>query len=137
MADPIQLSREIPAPPNVVFNYWIEPRRMKQWLFKSATNEIRDVINEPRVGGRFSILAWSEGERIDHYGVYEEIQRPHLLEFSLQVPKHFSGVTRVKVAIAPTAGGSMLTFTQTGVPREVTEAPWRAMLETLARVAAG
>jgi hypothetical protein len=54
--------------------------------------------------------------------------------FTLEVRKHFPGVTCVAIDIVPNAEGCELTLTQTGVEREITEATWRAMLNQLAEV---
>lgn len=74
------------------------------------------------------------GEDIDHFGEYQQIERPNCLVFTLEVPWHFPGVTRVSVEISPVPGGCVMRFTQTGVKPEVTEGSWREMFTTLATV---
>jgi uncharacterized protein YndB with AHSA1/START domain len=131
---PVRITHDFECSPEVIFNFWVDPARMKRWLFLGPTSEIREVLNEPRAGGRFSIRERNQGETIDHFGVYEEVERPRLLEFTLHVPQHFSGVTKVRIELAPAANGCRMIFTQTGVAAEVTEGPWRMMFDTLARV---
>jgi uncharacterized protein YndB with AHSA1/START domain len=133
---PVRVTRDFEVAPEVIFNFWIDPARMKRWLFIGPGSEIREVLNEPRPGGRFSIRERNQGKIIDHYGQYVEVERPRLLEFTLLVPDHFSGLTQVRVEIAPAANGCRLTLTQTGASAEITEAPWKMMLDTLGRVAA-
>jgi uncharacterized protein YndB with AHSA1/START domain len=85
-----------------------------------------------RPGGRFAILEQGEDGEIDHFGTYAEIHRPNRLAFSLQVPRHFPGITHVTIDIAPTGDGAELVLSQTGVSPEVTEPSWRWMLARLA-----
>jgi uncharacterized protein YndB with AHSA1/START domain len=132
IATPVHISRQLAASPEVAFDAWLDPAVIRRWMFKSRTNEIRDVMIDPRVGGSFSISEFDDGEELEHFGTYLEIDRPRRLVFTLQVPTHFPGVSRVTVEIAPGRDGCLLTLTQTGVKREVTEGNWHDMLRTLA-----
>ena len=82
-------------------------------MFKSDANEIFKIESDQKIGGKFSILERAEnGEIIDHFGTYEQIIRPIRLEFMLEAPKHFQGVTRVKIYIKPEAGGCVLVLSK-------------------------
>jgi len=133
----LKLTQAIKASPTQVFDAWLKPAMMRQWLFKSPHNTIVRIDIDPRVGGGFSILEHADGEHIDHFGTYDIIDRPHCLVFSLEVPWHFEGVSRVSVEVEATPDGSTLTLTQTGVEPEKTEASWRIMLARLAQVLEG
>jgi uncharacterized protein YndB with AHSA1/START domain len=130
----VSITRSFAATCPVIFEAWLEPEVIRCWLFTSPANEIREVGVDPRPGGTFSIVEWSDRERIDHFGEFQALVRPHRLAFTLQVPKHFPGITHVSVELAPSASGCVMTFTQTGVDREVTEASWHTMFDTLARI---
>jgi len=131
---PLSITRSFAATSHVIFEAWLEPEIIRCWLFTSPTSEIREVGVDPRPGGTFSIVEWSDGERIDHFGEFQALVRPERLAFTLQVPKHFPGISRVSVELAPSAGGCVMTFTQTGVDRRVTEASWHTRFDTLARI---
>jgi uncharacterized protein YndB with AHSA1/START domain len=131
---PVRITSNFAATPEATFDAWLNPDIMRQWLFASPTNQILQVKTDPRVGGSFSILERNAGEEIDHFGEYLEIERPRRLRFTLEVPWHFPGVTRVSIDIAPTASGCVMEFIQTGVKRDVTEGSWREMFTTLAAV---
>lgn len=132
---PVHLIQHFSASSATVFDAWLKPELIRLWLFKSPGGEIIDTEIEAKPGGRFSILEQNEKkEYIDHFGKYQEINRPGRLVFSLKVPKHFMGETRVVVQIEEESQGCLLTFTQTGVDREKTESSWRDMLTQLKHV---
>jgi len=131
--DPVEISRFILAPPEVVFDAWVRPELIRKWLFVGPTSEIIDVKLDLKIQGKFSILEYekSTNEQIDHYGKYTEIVRPAKLAFTLSVPKHFPGETNVSIEIIATTGGSVLSLVQTGVSKDVTEPSWNKMLDQL------
>jgi uncharacterized protein YndB with AHSA1/START domain len=134
-APPVRVSRTFAATRERVFDAWLEPDVVGRWLFVGPDSGAPIVQIDPRPGGHFSILERaSGGEDIDHFGEYEAIERPGHLAFTLEVPRHFPGITRVAIDIIDVEGGCELTLTQTGVAAEVTEVSWRMMLATLARV---
>jgi uncharacterized protein YndB with AHSA1/START domain len=133
-AEPVRVERAFSVPAARVFDAWLDPVIVKRWLFRSSTNAIADAEISAKVGGKFSIVEHANREVIDDFGEYLEIERPRRLAFTLEVPKHFSGITRVAIHISPTPNGCALELTQTGVRPEVTAGPWRTMLETLAKV---
>ena len=123
------------ATPATVCDAWLKPEMVKQWLFKSDDNEITDVKIDAREGGEFSVTErTADGDTIEHFGVFQKVECPNLLMFSLEVPKQFEGITTVTVDLQPTKSGCELNFTQTGVSPEVTEDAWRVMLGKLARL---
>src|SRR5688572_2378740 len=116
------------APPPAVFDAWLDPELLKQWLFANDPLSRLQVQVDARPGGSFSILEQAKDGPIDHFGQYLEIDRPRHLRFTLQVPRHFPGETLVTVDIVPAFGGSELRFIQEGVSPTVTERPWREMI---------
>jgi uncharacterized protein YndB with AHSA1/START domain len=132
---PVQQIQHFKASAEAVFDAWLKPAIIPLWMFKNSKNEIIDADIDPQPGGRFSILERNEKkEYIDHFGKYQIISRPNRLIFSLKVPKHFDGETRVVVQIEEETGGCKLTLTQSGVEREKTESYWRDMLLLLKQV---
>jgi uncharacterized protein YndB with AHSA1/START domain len=127
-----KLVREFDATPERVFEAWLDPAVIRQWMF--ARDEIFALKLDPRVGGRFSIVETSSDGDIDHFGEYRKIERPSLLVFTLSVPKHFEGSTLVRVEFASRDGGCVMIFTQTGVAKEITEESWRDMFDILSEV---
>lgn len=132
--EPVHVTRFYNASPEAVFDAWTHPGLVRKWLFVGPTSEIVAIDLDLRINGKFSILEFekSNQENIDHFGSYVEIERPHKLVFTLSVPKHFPGETKLTIEIASKNEGSELKLTQTGVSREVTEKSWLTMLEQLA-----
>jgi uncharacterized protein YndB with AHSA1/START domain len=128
-----RISQTIAAAPEAVFDAWVTPNTMRKWMFATGKNDIYKAQSDLRVGGSYSVLEWNGGEHIDHFGHYEEVDRPRRLVFTLSAPKHFPQRTLVTVAVNSTAAGSNLAFDQVGVGRDMVEAAWRVMFNTLAK----
>ncbi|MBB6111092.1 SRPBCC family protein [Mucilaginibacter lappiensis] len=125
------INHYFPVLAELVLDAWLDPEIMKLWMFKSPTNKITDIKVEPWINGNFSILELEHGEEIDHFGQYKELIEPNRLVFTLEVPKHFAGVTLVEVDIESDTAGCKLTLTQTGVSADVTRPAWIRMMEDL------
>lgn len=141
MADPIvlTLTRRLEAPPERVFDAWLDPASAGRWLF--ATPDGRSVRCEidARVGGRFRIDERRGDAVAEHFGEYVEIDRPRRLAFDFWTG--FSDErTRVTVIVAPDGEGSLLTLVHEGVwpdYEERTRQGWTTILEGLARTLEG
>lgn len=132
---PVNIGRDFPYPAESVFDAWLRPDVMQLWMFADSPNNILSIDVDDSVGGKFTIRTENgNGEQIDHYGKYVWIDRPRELIFTLEVPRHFPGITYVTVKIAATPAGCQLQLTQTGIPREVTETNWRDKFDRLEAV---
>ena len=131
----VSVSRRIAAPPEKVFDAWLDPESLGHWLFRTpgGTSERAEV--EPRVGGGFRVDERRDGELAEHYGEYVELDRPRRLAFDFWTS--FSAKrTRVTIAIAPDGEGALLTLTHEGVWADYedrTRQGWTMILEGLER----
>jgi len=132
----VDIEHVFSADPGRVFNAWIVPVIMRQWLFVGPTSEIVKIEQDVVEGGPFSILEREKkgNKLIDHFGKYIDIMSPTRLSFTLSVPEHFPGETVVVITIEPNYDGSLLNLRQTGVDPEVTEDSWRKMFIQLDKV---
>lgn len=132
----VDIQQVFSADPLRVFNAWIVPAIMRQWLFVGPASEIVKIDQEVVEGGTFSILEREKkgNKLIDHFGKYIDIISPSRLSFTLSVPEHFPGETVVVITIEPSYDGSLLTLRQTGVDPAVTEDSWRKMLLQLQKI---
>lgn len=131
----VGVERRIAAPPETVFDAWLDPAGVGTWLFATPGGTMERIEIDPRVGGRFRIDERRDGQPAEHHGEYVEIDRPRRLDFDFWTS--FSDVrTRITVAIAPDGGGSLLTLTHEGVRadwEDRTRQGWTMILEGLER----
>ncbi len=139
----VRLSRRFPMPCERVFDAWLVPRILGQWMFGPRVRD-ENVVRlqvDPRVGGRFSLQVERGGELFDHVGEYLRIERPRHLAFTWAI-KGFSeeAPSQVAIDLVPVDGGCQLTLAHTldarwaeYAPR--TEAGWNTMLRALAELA--
>ena len=131
----VELSRRIAAPPERVFDAWLDARALGRWLFATPDGVMERVEVDPRVGGRFEIDERRGDEVARHWGTYVEIDRPRRLVFDFATS--FSDEpTRITVTIAADGDGSLVTLRHDGVwadYEERTRHGWTMILDGLAR----
>lgn len=142
MTAPIILSitREFAAPPERVFDAWLDPAQARQFLFATEGGKVIACEIDARVGGSARIVDRREGGDAVHRLRYEAIERPHLLVFLFAAdPAEEGEWTRVSIAIAPTGTGCTLALTHEMDPQwaeyeDRTREGWTMILESLARI---
>jgi len=149
----VEVSRYLDAPPETVFDAWLDPESIGRWLFATPDGVMAQVEVDPRVGGRFRIVerrgaengaaqspGLGDGDSIlaEHFGEYVALDRPRRLAFDFWTS--FSEErTRVTVVIAADGDGSRITLTHEGVwvdYEERTREGWTMILDGLARTLA-
>jgi uncharacterized protein YndB with AHSA1/START domain len=134
----LTVERRIAAPPETLFDAWLDPDAAGQWLFATPGGVMEKIEIDPRVGGRFTIVERRGEDLAAHFGEYVEIDRPRRLAFDFWTS--FSDErTRIIIEIAPDGGGSLLTLTHEGVwtdYEDQTRQGWTMILETLERMIA-
>ena len=132
----VRVSRDFDAPPEAVFDAWLDPERARKFLFATPAGEMVRVEIDGRAGGAFVITERRDGDDVEHVGEYLEVERPRRLSFTFAVPKFSTQKTHVTIDIEPRDGGSALTLTQDGVLdewAETTREGWAGILEGLAK----
>jgi uncharacterized protein YndB with AHSA1/START domain len=131
----VTLERRIAAPPERVFDAWLDKDGICGWLFATPGGAMERCEVDPRVGGRFRIDERRDGELAEHHGEYLEIDRPRRLAFDFWTS--FSDErTRITIAIEPDGNGALLTLTHEGVWADYedrTRQGWTMILEGLER----
>jgi uncharacterized protein YndB with AHSA1/START domain len=132
----VSVSRRYDAPPEAVFDAWLDPARARKFLFATPTGEMVRVEIDGRAGGSFVITERRNGEDIEHAGEYLEVDRPRRIAFAFAVPKYSTERTHVTIDIVPAgSGGAELMLTQEDVLagyEERTREGWKGILEGLA-----
>jgi len=112
----VAVTRHFEASPETVFDAWLDPATVGAWLFATPDGESVRVEIDPSVGGRYEIVERRDGEEVLHTGVYEAIERPERLVFTLSVPLYSPNEDRVTIAIRPEGDGCELKLSQTRSP---------------------
>jgi uncharacterized protein YndB with AHSA1/START domain len=107
----VRVSRQVSAPPERIFDAWLNAEEARTFLFAGRTGDAISPEIDARVGGRFRIVRHRDGEDIEYSGEYLEIDRPYRLVFSLFVEKYAQRDDRVIVELAPIAKQSLLVLT--------------------------
>ena len=118
------------ANPEQLFDAWTKKELVEQWLFKNGSNTICADI-DPIPGGKLAIHENEQGQSIEHGGEYVQVKRPDLLTFTLRVPQHFNGDSRVSVKFKSTEVGTEMEFVQVGVEASLVEPSWHMMFQKL------
>jgi uncharacterized protein YndB with AHSA1/START domain len=135
-APAVCVTRRFSAPPERVFDAWLDPDKIKLW-FAPGLGEMVRIAVESRVGGTFSFVQRRDGTNVDHTGEYQEFVRPTRLVFTWGVPQSSPDRSRVIIDIAPQPGGCELTLTHELHPHwadyaERTKDAWTKMLAAMA-----
>ena len=137
-----RITRHINAAPERVFDAWLDPDVLGQWMFGPNVRE-EEVLHlkvNPKVGGSFSFLVRRGDMEIDHIGEYLEIDRPLWLVFTWGVRQEKEiEFSRVEVEVVPVEGGSELKISQEMPLKwvdfvEQAQGAWQRMADALARV---
>ncbi|MFC3209786.1 SRPBCC family protein [Planomicrobium okeanokoites] len=107
----LTMARRINANSTDVFKAWTKPELMKKWLF---TTEATNVVakNDLRVGGKWEIVDRREGEEYRATGEYLEIDAPHRLGFTFEMPQFNDLQDQVIVWVSPVGQACEMTFKQ-------------------------
>jgi uncharacterized protein YndB with AHSA1/START domain len=114
--DPIERELYIPAHPETVYRFLVEPDLMERWLGRGL------FTTPPREGDLFR-LQFTFGEGHIAAGVFTEVSPPHRLAFRFgwEGSQTFPPATsRVEIELRPHEDGTMLRLTHSGFP-QVTE----------------
>ena len=127
----VRVSRRFRAPPERIFEAWVDPEIAGKWLFATASRPMAKVSIDPRVAGSFRLVDRGYGKPVAYSGEYVEIVPPRRLAFTLSAEHHPRVVTHVRVEIVPLKNGSELVVTNENVPPHYvshTEARWTGIL---------
>jgi len=134
----LSVTHRYAAPPEAVFDAWLDPARARRFAFATPTGEMITAEIDPRVGGRFNFTdRRPDMGDVAHVGEYLEIDRPRRLKFTFAVPQFDPRGTVVTLDFKPVDGGTELVLTHDGVLPEYAEGTpkgWAMILRGLEAV---
>ncbi|MEM1286422.1 MAG: SRPBCC domain-containing protein [Pseudomonadota bacterium] len=131
----LTVERTIGAPPEDVFNAWLDPAMLQQFMIPGPGMTVPKASNEPKVGGRFDLVMQAGDDAIPHAGTYKEITPYERLAFSWESPFSVDDST-VTLIFTPKDGGTHVTLTHVRFAdeqaRDNHRGGWTGILEALA-----
>jgi uncharacterized protein YndB with AHSA1/START domain len=138
----VRVSRLLGAPPATVFDAWLNADEARGFLFADGVADDGGTQIDARVvGGGFRIVRHSHAGAVEYSGKYLEIDRPHLLVFSLFVEKYAQLDDRVTVEFASVGEQALLVLTHelslpNAADRFRIQREWMLVLDGLAALCA-
>jgi uncharacterized protein YndB with AHSA1/START domain len=77
----VTVRRVLPAPPDVVYDEWLDPVGMIEWMCPRPARAVK-ISLEPSVGGPLRIDIEDSGSSLYVTGHYVELDRPRRLRFT-------------------------------------------------------
>jgi uncharacterized protein YndB with AHSA1/START domain len=77
----VTVRRVLPAPPDVVYDEWLDPVGMLEWMCPRPARAVR-ISLEPSVGGPLHIDIEDSGSSLYVTGMFVELDRPRRLRFT-------------------------------------------------------
>lgn len=78
----VNLTKVIRAPIDKVFDAWLDPDKLRQFILPAPEMPNPEVETDPREGGRFTIIMHVGDNKVPHTGTYLVLERPNKLVFS-------------------------------------------------------
>lgn len=104
-------SRTINASPEVLFNAWLDPAVMVQFMSPRPDMSVKEARSEAKTGGTFHVLMVGDKE-YPHEGTYREITPHSRLVFTWIAPWSHPDST-VALTFTPVDGGTEIVLTHT------------------------
>ena len=113
---------DIDAPPERVFQAWIDPKQRLAWWGDDQTYRCTKMDSDLRVGGQWHTEGKGmEGKAFTVRGEYTRVDPPRALGFTW-IPDFYGAPlapTHVLVELIPTSSGTHVTVTHTGFTEQV------------------
>jgi uncharacterized protein YndB with AHSA1/START domain len=104
----VRMSRRFSVSPEQLFDAWFQPACFASFLLADAAARVVRAHFDPRVGGRFLVVARRPDATVELRGRYVEIARPERLVFSLTTARDGRAQDYVTVELAALGRGCLL-----------------------------
>lgn len=135
----VRVEKQFRHPRERVFDAFLDPARVGQWLFHTPEGVMEQTDFDPRVGGSFAIFERRGADLARHFGRFIEIDPPRRIIFDFWVDEAPDESTRVSVTFTPSGDGCIVVLSHDLAPAwaayaERTIAGWTMILDNLERV---
>ena len=111
----VRVEKRFRHPRERVFDAFLDPTHVGEWLYATPTGVMEHVRYEPRPGGVIELFERRGEELAEHHGVFIEIDRPHRIVFETRYADDPSII--VTVTFRP-AGDGCLVVLEHALPDE-------------------
>lgn len=128
-----------------VFDAWLDEEDVRAWMASALRShglagDIQRVEIDPWVGGRFFFSDVRDGEEAEHWGTYQALERPRLIEFTWFTSKEEeeTSTSLVRIEITAEVHGCSVVLTHKldaafADYLDQTRTGWRTMLAAVER----
>lgn len=109
----IVVRRRMPAPREIVYQAWIDPEGIREWMCPGDIVSAEAVL-DVRVGGSFRIVMKSPDRVHEHTGTYQIVDPPAKLSFTWSGLENPNEITLVTVEFLAHGDESELVITHEG-----------------------
>jgi len=112
----VVVRRRMPAPREIVFEAWVDPKGMQEWMCPGDVVSAEAIV-DVRVGGSFRIVMKRKDAEHVHLGTYQIVEPPAKLVFTWAGADNPGEMTLVTVEFFPYGDESELVLTHERFPK--------------------
>ncbi len=113
----ITVKRRIAAPARQLFDAWLNPASLAEWLRPCSSSTTRSIVKvDAREGGAFEIVMHVPSGPVRHTGIYQTIDAPHRLVFTWNSPHAGDNDSLVTVDFLPEGKATEVVITHERLP---------------------
>ncbi len=132
-AEVLVVRRFIPVKRERVFDDWLDPVSLAQWMRPGKTTDATAEV-DARVGGRFRIVMVEDRGKFEHTGEYLIIQPPARLSFTWISQATDLKPTEVTIEFLERPGGTELVLTHRRLPASQIESHRRGWTDIMQKL---
>ncbi len=130
----LTVERKIKAPQADVFNAWLNPEMLRQFMMPAAGMSVPKASSDPKEGGRFEIIMLAGEKEMPHAGTYRQISPHTRIVFTWESAFSVDDST-VTLTFAPADEGTHVILTHVrfsdAKTRDNHQGGWTSILEAL------
>lgn len=132
----VRVEKHFRHPAERVFDAFVDPARVGDWLFRTPAGRLARCEFEPRPGGGFLIVEDREAGPAHHWGEFIVLDRPHRIVFDFWVEEAAEERTRVTVELRASGDSCDVVLTHDLAPEWASYADrsaggWAMILDSL------